>query len=64
MTIVSEWRKSTRSGSQAECVEVGVRDATLGVRDSKNATGSVLAFEIETWKAFVGEVKVDRLVHR
>ena len=36
---ITNWRKSTRSGNQANCVEVGSADAVVGVRDSKDREG-------------------------
>ena len=37
------WNKSSYSGSQANCVEVTVRDRIM-VRDTKDRTGRVLRF--------------------
>jgi len=51
------WRKSTRSGN-GECVEVADNlPGVVGVRDSKDPTGPVLAFEPRTWRAFVDFAK-------
>ncbi|RZS30315.1 uncharacterized protein DUF397 [Herbihabitans rhizosphaerae] len=38
------WRKSSLSGSNAECVELGHAPERAAVRDSKNPTGPVLVF--------------------
>lgn len=47
------WRKSSRSGSEGNCVEVaGFADA-VGVRDSKDRQGPVLTFNPGTWAGFV-----------
>ena len=50
------WVKSSYSGSQANCVEVAVRDHVL-VRDTKDRTGRVLNFRTETWREFTSQVK-------
>jgi hypothetical protein len=50
----AEWRKSTHSGTQGNCVEVRAIDGTIEVRDSKNPTGSVLRFTHAEWAAFLG----------
>jgi hypothetical protein len=50
------WRKSSFSGSQANCVEVAARDSVL-VRDTKNKSGAVLRFTPAVWRRFAGQVK-------
>lgn len=51
------WRKSTRSGSTGNCVEVADLDRTVGVRDSKNPTGPALMFDRDAFAAFISGVK-------
>ncbi|MGW4462434.1 DUF397 domain-containing protein [Micromonospora sp. NPDC004704] len=52
------WRKSTRSNDQGWCVEVADNMAdVVGVRDSKDVTGPVLAFSPNDWSAFVGAAR-------
>jgi hypothetical protein len=54
----ARWRKSTRSGSSGNCVEVADNlPGVVAVRDSKDRTGPVLTFTPGEWKAFVGGVK-------
>ena len=48
-----EWRKSSRSGSESNCVEVAACAETTAVRDSKNPTGPVLAFPVSSWADFL-----------
>jgi hypothetical protein len=50
------WVKSSYSGSEANCVEVAVRDRVL-IRDTKDRTGPVLNFRTETWLEFTSQVK-------
>jgi len=46
------WRKSTASNSGG-CIEVGVADGSLLVRDSKNPDGSVLRLSPAAWSSFL-----------
>jgi hypothetical protein len=50
------WVKSSYSGSQANCVEVAVRDR-VRVRDTKDRTGPILNFRTEAWRKFISQVK-------
>ncbi|GGM30703.1 hypothetical protein GCM10011608_14130 [Micromonospora sonchi] len=50
----ARWRKSSRSGSSDQCVEVATNlSGVVGVRDSKNPAGAVLTFEPYAWRVFV-----------
>jgi uncharacterized protein DUF397 len=55
MTPERIWRKSTFStgNGEGDCVEVSLAHNAL-VRDSKNASGDVLAFSAPAWSALVG----------
>ncbi|MFI7078775.1 DUF397 domain-containing protein [Micromonospora sp. NPDC049903] len=51
----AQWRKSSKSGSNGgDCVEVADNlSGVVGVRDSKDPTGPVLAFGPAAWRSFV-----------
>jgi hypothetical protein len=54
----AKWRKSTRSGSTGNCVEVADNlQGVVAVRDSKDPTGPTLVFTLAEWEAFIGGAK-------
>ncbi|WP_091302542.1 DUF397 domain-containing protein [Micromonospora halophytica] len=56
------WRKSTRSNGSGNCVEVTDNlPGVVGLRDSKDPTGPTLAFEPNSWAAFIRAVKDETL---
>ena len=54
------WIKSSYSGSEANCVEVALRDH-VAVRDTKDRTGPVLRFTPAAWREFAGYIKASTL---
>ena len=54
----AQWRKSTRSGSSGNCVEVADNlPGVIAVRDSKDSSGPALVFTPSEWSAFIGATK-------
>ena len=54
----AQWRKSSRSGSSGDCVEVADNlPGVVAIRDSKDPSGAVLTFTTDEWRAFVAGAK-------
>ncbi|HXD26401.1 MAG TPA: DUF397 domain-containing protein [Propionibacteriaceae bacterium] len=54
----ASWRKSSRSGSSANCVETcRLTDGLVAVRDSKNQAGTVLILAPGAWETFTRGVR-------
>ncbi|MFV2021838.1 DUF397 domain-containing protein [Micromonospora sp. LOL_023] len=56
-TPTRDWFKSSRSASNAACVEVRLSADTIGVRDSKSVSGPALAFDPAAWTGFLTTLK-------
>jgi hypothetical protein len=56
-SVDSAWRKSTRSGTNGACVEVGGAARVVLVRDTKDRDGAVLAVSAQEWERFIATVK-------
>ena len=53
------YRKSSHSGAEGNCVEVGGRDGTIHVRDTTDqGNGPVYRFTADEWRAFIAEAKL------
>lgn len=59
--IGQTWRKSSRSGSDAQCVELAVTEHVTGVRDTKNRDGGTLVFGVRAFTVFLADVKRARV---
>lgn len=55
--VDAPFRKSSFSTYLVACVEIGVRDGLIRVRDSKDRDGGELTFNADEWDAFLRGVK-------
>ena len=46
------WRKSSYSGGDNNCVEVGATGESIAVRDTKDRRGGALQFSASQWQSF------------
>lgn len=54
----AQWRKSSYSGNNGNCVEVATNLPDLvAIRDSKNSDGSRLFMSAASWRVFVRDLK-------
>jgi hypothetical protein len=51
------WRKSSYSGSEANCVEVGSATGLVQVRDTKDRYGPALTVDASAWRRFMTGIK-------
>ncbi|HEX5301778.1 MAG TPA: DUF397 domain-containing protein [Streptosporangiaceae bacterium] len=58
------WRKSTYSLSNGNCVEVGAGPALVAIRDSNDPDGPVISVSPGEWAVFTGYVKRVTSRHR
>jgi hypothetical protein len=53
----AEWRKSSYSMSDGQCVEVTAAKGMLAVRHSKLTEGRILIFSAQVWRVFLTAIK-------
>lgn len=51
------WRKSSYSGSQANCVEVCNAAGLVKVRDTNDRQGTALTVSADAWRRFTMRIK-------
>jgi hypothetical protein len=52
-----DWRASSYTGTNGNCVEVGDTARAVLVRDTKNRDGAVLSVTGEVWASFIASLK-------
>jgi hypothetical protein len=55
----ADWRRSSYSGSNGNCVEAAGDGRVVAVRDSKNPVGHCLAFKPSAWREFAARLKTE-----
>ena len=59
---ITPWRKSSYSGDTGDCVEVALLSSgRIGIRDSKNPAGPTFEVSMQSWCAFIAQIRNNEL---
>ncbi|MFF2081519.1 DUF397 domain-containing protein [Kitasatospora sp. NPDC058162] len=58
-TLPIDWRKSSASNPNDDCVEFGQLASIVAVRDSKDPHGPALTFSPDSWQSFIADIRSD-----
>ncbi|SNR36081.1 DUF397 domain-containing protein [Actinomadura mexicana] len=61
VAAAAHWRKSSRSNTEQECVEVAELPTAIGIRDSKKPEGGHLPLDRTTFTGLLTRVKAGDL---
>jgi hypothetical protein len=53
----ADWRRSSHSGSNGNCVEAASGGQVIAVRDSKDPAGPALMFNPSAWREFATRLR-------
>lgn len=54
---VISWRRSRRSLGNGECIEVGLTQGRVAVRDSKAPGSEIITCSADAWRSFANRLK-------
>ncbi|NDU74184.1 DUF397 domain-containing protein [Actinomadura sp. DSM 109109] len=57
---IPSWRRSSRSLGGTDCVETALMGDVVGIRDSKDASGPLIAITTDRWRVLSEQIKRGR----